>query len=95
MIYPLCLVARRKVEGAEQQRPAGSCQPLKTIVPHDELVSSALMRIKAALEAGPCQELAPVDGELVYAAAVQAACMALNNFSTPPILPGMPCPLLL
>jgi hypothetical protein len=91
VIFPLCLVASQKVEGAGLQQPAGSSKPLKAITPHDALVSSALVRIKAALEAEACQQLGPAGGELVCASAVQAACMALNNYSTP--LSCMPCSL--
>jgi hypothetical protein len=83
VIFPLCLVASRKVEGADQNLPPGSSEPLPAIVPHDQVVTAALKRIKAALEAEACQQLAPAEGELVCASAVQAACVALNNYRTP------------
>jgi hypothetical protein len=86
-ILPLCLVASRKVEGADQQQPPGSSQPLEAIVPHDAVVSSALIRMQGVLGSlnGPNRErLSPVEEELVYASAVQAACVALNHYSTTP-----------
>jgi hypothetical protein len=88
-ILPLCLVASRKVEAAG----ASISKPLEAIVPHDSVVCSALEQMAAALGAERPQQLGPAEEGLVYASAVQAACVALNNFRTPPfvLFTSSPC----
>jgi hypothetical protein len=79
-ILPLCLVASRKVQGADQQRPPGSCEPLEAIVPHDAVVCEALGGIRGTLDFLRNAGAAGEELDSGAASAVQAACIALDNF---------------
>jgi hypothetical protein len=79
-VLPLCIVASR-VYLAEGQGSA-----VTDIGEHDAIVTSALQRIIATFQARPRD----AEGDkLVWAAAVDAACRSLDNYSTPP-LPACP-----
>jgi hypothetical protein len=78
-LLPLCVVASRVFQGqAEGSR-------VKEISDHDAIVSSALQRIGATFRAGPLD--VDCDKGLVCAAAADAACRALDNYSAPPACP--------
>jgi hypothetical protein len=75
-LLPLCEVAGRGFLSEDR----GSA--LTDYQDHDALVSSALQRISATLWSGPAG--AGCDRERLWAAAVDAACCALDNYSVPP-----------
>jgi hypothetical protein len=94
VVLPLCVVASQKVQAADQQQQqAGSCEPVEAIMPHDAVVSSALIRIKDALEADPHAQQPAGERELVCASVVEVACGALDNYRTPPRFLAGPCSL--